>query len=222
MDIMTPGTIEAIIAEFKHNNLALAHRTAVFLDAVCQRASQHSHFMNTLSMMEHIGSQKIMATQYGATVDQPTLKHLAEETRHAFFLKRQAEKSALRNLTYLPDDVMASAAARMYFRRLEAIIRKTLSGAGCATAIYLYMSMIVEFRAVWGYSLYQTALSRAGNNFSLKSLLAEEEVHLADMATRLHDLGMFSLIHIREFCAQEQRSFKRLLQVLELDLRAAA
>ena len=61
-----------------------------------------------------------MATQHGPGIDQPTLKHLAEETRHAFFFKRAAEREAGGALTGGPADLLAPSAARRYFQRLEA------------------------------------------------------------------------------------------------------
>ena len=40
---------------------------------------RHARMINTLSMLEHIGSYKIMSTQHAPDIDQPTLKHVAEE-----------------------------------------------------------------------------------------------------------------------------------------------
>ena len=45
--------------------------------------------------------------------------------------------------------------------------------------------MIVEFRALWFYGLYQQALKRARHALSLKRVLGEEQAHLGDMAERL-------------------------------------
>ncbi len=103
----------------------------------------------------------------------------------------------------------------MYFQRLEVAIRRAFGGDVHPRTIYLYMSMIVEFRAVWGYGLYQSVLQRAGSSISLKSLLAEEEGHLSDMAARLSEIGDWSGEQVRSFCAVEKRLYERLLSGLQ-------
>ena len=47
----------------------------------------------------------------------------------------------------------------MYFQRLESATVRTLARERSARAAYLYMSMIVEFRALWFYGLYQQTLA---------------------------------------------------------------
>ena len=56
-----------------------------------ERPREHARFLNTLSLMEHIGSRKIMVSQTCGPLGREVLKHLAEETRHAFFFKKAAE-----------------------------------------------------------------------------------------------------------------------------------
>jgi rubrerythrin len=211
---MMRSVIRSAISDFERENAHLAEPVGALFDRFCAEPAAHARFMNTLSLMEHIGSRKIMATQHGDDLDQPTLKHLAEETRHAFFFKRQAERVAKRRLSYGGEELVAPAAARMYFQRLEAAIDRALRDGADRRAVYLYTSMIVEFRAVWAYRMYQDALARAGLSVSLKSLLAEEEGHLAEMAGRLDDLGAFSPEQVRAFCAEERRLFERLIAAL--------
>jgi len=208
------------LADFEAKNRPLVPRVSRLLDTISGADSLHCLFLNTLSLMEHIGSRKIMVTQGRTDMDQPTLKHLADETRHAFFMKRRAESAAKRTLAYGADEVLASAAARMYFQRLELSMRQAINDNG--PAVYLYMSLIVEFRATWGYRIYQTALERAGRNLPLKSLLAEEHQHLDDMARRLERLGAFSDTQVAAFARRETDGFARLLTALEQDPRVDA
>jgi hypothetical protein len=159
-----------------------------------------------------MGSHKIMATQHAAGIDQATLKHVAEEAHHAYFMKRQAEKTAGRALEYVADDLLAPAAARMYFQRLESAIVRRLGTAHGTRAAYLFMSTIVEFRALWFYELYQAALQRARQALSLKRVLGEERAHLIDMAERL---GEGAGAQAAEFLSLEKLLFGRLLRELE-------
>jgi hypothetical protein len=203
--------LEMLVAAFERDNAVLVAPTAAMLAGFIADRPTHARFMNTLSMLEHMGSHKIMATQHGPAIDQPTLKHLAEETRHAFFFKRHANREAGRDMTNAAADLIAPLAARRYFQRLEAEMVRAFPADIHPRAIYLTMSMIVEFRAVWGYRLYQAALVRAGNAVSLKSLLAEESGHLTDMADRLRGLGELDIARLRGFCAIETGLYRRLL-----------
>lgn len=203
--------IETLVAEFDRANAHLVAGTEAMLAGFIADRPAHARFMNTLSLLEHMGSHKIMATQHGPGIDQPTLKHLAEETRHAFFFKRHANREAGRTLEYSQADMIAPLAARRYFQRLEADMVRTFPANIHPRAVYLTMSMVIEFRAVWGYRLYQASLAKAGSMVSLKSLLAEEAGHLTDMAERLRGLGELDLDRLRQFCAIETALYERLL-----------
>jgi len=204
----------SIISAFDDLNAPLGARTDGLLAELCARPDQHWRFQNTLAMLEHMGSQKIMATQQGRAIDQPTLKHLAEEARHAFFFKRQAETLAGRDLAFGPGETLAATPAWFYFQRLEGAVVAALTGAPRA-ALYLTTSMVIEFRAVWAYRRYQQALDQAGIRLSLKSLLAEEQGHLTDMADRLDALGAFDSARLHELLAVETRLYGRLLSAFE-------
>jgi hypothetical protein len=207
--------LDAALARFDAGNGDLVARTRALLDGIIATPAPHGRLINTLSLLEHMGSHKIMATQHSAGIDQATLKHVAEEAHHAYFMKRQAEKAAGRPLEYVADDLLAPAAARMYFQRLESAMVRTLGAERGARAAYLYMSLIVEFRALWFYGLYQAALQRARHVLSLKRVLGEEQAHLADMAARLEAAGEHRDVRVRSFVAAERTLFERLLGALE-------
>ena len=183
-------------------------QVAALLERLCAASERHARFLNTLSLLEHIGSRKIMATQSGPRMTQEVLKHLAEETRHAFFFKRAAEAFSGASLDY--SQTIAGAAARFYMGRLDAQIARALPDGAPPECAYLYMSLVVERRAVWFYRLYQTVLSRQGHALSLKSVLAEEERHLDDMRTRLAQLDSDAERRIDAFSAYEAQRFRTL------------
>jgi hypothetical protein len=207
--------LDGALARFAADNDELAPRTRSMLEAIIGEPERHARMINTLSLLEHMGSHKIMATQHSAGIDQATLKHVAEEAQHAYFMKRQAEKTAGRPLAYGADDLLAPASARMYFQRLEGATVRTLGPKPSARAAYLYMSMIVEFRALWFYGLYSQALQRARHALSLKRLLGEEQVHLADMAERLTARYELDDARAAQVLAAERRLYSRLLGALE-------
>jgi len=207
--------LDASLARFEADNGDLAPRTRALLDSIVAEPKRHARMINTLSLLEHMGSHKIMATQHSAAIDQATLKHVAEESHHAFFMKRQAEKTAERALEYVADDLLAPSSARMYFQRLEGATVRALGEARSARAAYLYMSMIVEFRALWFYGLYEQALKRARHALSLKRVLGEEQAHLGDMAERLEAGSELDDARAAEVLAAERTLYSRLLRALE-------
>jgi hypothetical protein len=202
-------------ARFNRTNDALVLKTRALLQRIVGDEALHPRLTNTLSMLEHMGSHKIMATQQGADIDQATLRHVAEECHHAFFMKRQAEKAAGRALEYIAADLLAPLAARGYFQRLEALMLRQLEQEQSRRATYLYMSMIVEFRAVWFYSLYQQVLARLNHPMSLKRLLGEEQNHLTDMAARLEHAGELSDARVDAFTHTEHLLYCRFLDALQ-------
>jgi len=201
---------------FEKINDPLVLPTRARLGKIIANTATHARFLNTLALLEHIGSYRIMVSQHGEQLAQPTLRHLAEEAQHAFFMKRQAEKTAGHPLEFRADELLAGATARSYFRRLEALIHGRLRRQGSAEATYLYMSMIIEFRALWFYRHYQQSLKAAGNSISLKRILGEEANHLADMAERLEVAGELSDARVDAFIGFEQRLYGRLLAALKI------
>jgi hypothetical protein len=200
---------------FDAANAGLVHQSSALLDRIAGDAALKPRLLNSLSLLEHMGSHKIMATQHGAGIAQSTLRHLAEECQHAFFMKRKAEQAAGRALDYAAGDLLAPAAARRYFQGLEALLRRRLREQGSPDACYLYMSLIVEFRAVWFYSLLQRALRKQGQSPSLKRLLGEEQNHLTEIAERLDHAGNLSDARIGSFVQLERALYGRLLDSLQ-------
>jgi hypothetical protein len=207
--------LDSALACFAAANDDLAPRTRALLDGIIAVPKRHARMINTLSLLEHMGSHKILLTQHSAAIDQATLKHVAEEAHHAFFMKRQAEKTAERALQYVADDLLAPSSARMYFQRLEGATVRALGSARSARAAYLYMSMIVEFRALWFYGLYEQALKRAQHALSLKRVLGEEQAHLGDMAERLEAGNELDDTRAAAVLAAERKLYSRLLNALE-------
>ena len=100
-------------------------------------------------------------------------------------------------------------------QRLEAATVRTLGRECDGRAAYLYMSMIVEFRALWFYGLYHDTLQRARHVLSLKRLIGEERNHLDEMATRLEAAGERSDAHVTALLARERVLYSRLLSAFD-------
>ena len=212
--------IPRFVAEFSRGNENLVDWTEKVFTRLCSGTEMRWLFFNTLSYMEHIGSYKIMATQYSEVLDYPTLKHLNEETGHAVFFKRHAERHKGAQLDYSHSALIAPAFARGYFGRLEASMVRHFGRQANYRTIYLYMSLIVEFRAVWAYEILQRCMENLHLEVSLVKLLAEEQGHLNSMVRRLDADGDFSSQTVRHFWEQEQKVYIRLISAIEKRLNS--
>ena len=212
---MMTVSIRTLIQEYETKNRDLSRWTETVFQQLCGSSDSAWRFLNTLSYMEHIGSFKIMATQQGLSIDFQTLKHLNEETGHAVLFKRHAERLYGNSLDYSAADLLAPASAKAYFGRLEVqMVRMFGAGANYRT-IYLFMSLIVEFRAVWAYEILQNCLDRSQLEVSLARLLAEEQGHLYSMARRLEADGHYTVENIHRLWQCERELYVRTLRALE-------
>ena len=190
-----------------------------YLDDVIKDRATHAKFMNMLSMLEHMGSRKIMVSQMhkGDTLSEDTLKHLAEEARHAYFFKRQAERAAGHSLDgWTDENTTARVPALMYFGRMDAAISKIVGDE----AAYGWVSLIIELRACWLYTIYQEALEASDYQLSLKSLIAEEDGHLEEM----YEMCGSDITRLRELSAYETDLFGKLWRKIDntVQIKAAA
>lgn len=208
-----------IISGMQQGNEIYVERVRAYLDRIIADREAHAGFMNMLSMLEHMGSRKIMVSQMnkGDSLSEDTLKHLAEEARHAYFFKRQAERAARRSLDgWVDANTTARVPALMYFGRMDAGISKDVGD----DAAYGWVSLIIELRACWLYNIYQEALEASDYQLSLKSLIAEEDGHLEEMFAMCGD----DVERLRALSAYETELFGKFWTQIEKAemLRAAA
>ena len=129
--------------------------------------------------------------------------------------KRHAERFKGSGLDYAEQQLIAPAYARAYFSRLEVSMVRYFGRDANYRTIYLYMSLIVEFRAVWAYEILADCIEEAGLDFSLAKLLAEEQGHLNSMVRRLDADGQFSREPVEYFWERERWLYVRLLKAIE-------
>lgn len=192
----------------KDNNAQYVTRVQSFLENIVEDKPRHALFLNMLAMLEHLGSRKIMISQMNKVMTQDTLQHLAEEARHAYFFKRNAERVAGKPMNgWTDENTMCRIPAAMYFGRLDASITKTVGENNA----YGWVSLIIELRACWLYDIYQKVLEQSSDHMSLKSLLAEEDRHLAEM----FEMCSEDFDTLKKLSALETELFEKLWNHLE-------
>ena len=208
--------VSSMLSDTESLNKSLEKPFLAFLKATVSDDKKHVRFLNMLSMLEHMGSRKIMLSQMKGILTQDILKHLAEEARHAFFFKREAEKLSGEAIDGFPEEsTLCASAARFYFERLDAGLTSDMLSLAQREARYIWVSYVVELRAIWVYRLYQEVLTETGHAMSLKGVIAEEDRHLIDMASRLGEIGFDADARLPAACAFEKGLFVKLFAALQ-------
>jgi len=185
----------------------------------------HAKWLNTLSLMENTGARKISASEDPLTVTYIILKHAAEEHRHAFYLKKQIEKTGEAYCpTYSAEYLLAPAHSRYYLNQLDVDVCKYLkkelglAGKELRFAAYLLVTYAIEVRADELYPIYQDALENAGSRVNVKSIILEEEGHLEEMLNQLKQFSPDWELHASKAVDFESRLFSNWVGALEESL----
>jgi hypothetical protein len=189
---------------------------STILPTIIANNELHARWLNTLSLMENTGARKISASEDPVTVTYIILKHAAEEHRHAFYLKKQIEKSG-KDLcpTYADEYLVAPACSKYYLNMLDVEVSRylkrelNLSGRELRFAAYLLVTYAIEVRADELYPIYQEALDNAGSKVNVKSIILEEEGHLEEMINQLQHFSPIWQLHADKAVELETRLFEQ-------------
>jgi hypothetical protein len=174
----------------------------------------HARWLNTLSLMENTGARKISASEDPITVTYIILKHAAEEHRHAFYLKKQIEKTGKAFCpTYADEYLVAANYSKYYLNMLDVEVCRYLkkelhlTGRELKFAAYLLVTYAIEVRADELYPIYQDALDAAKSKINVKSIILEEEGHLEEMINQLKHFSPQWQLHADKAVVMETRLF---------------
>ena len=178
--------------------------------------------------MENTGARKISASEDPLTVTYIILKHAAEEHRHAFYLKKQIEKTGKNACpTYAPEFLLAPAYSKYYLNQLDIQVSRylkqslSLSSKDLRFAAYLLVTYAIEVRADELYPVYQEALENEGSKVNVKSIILEEEGHLEEMISQLKQFSPQWEEHAKIAVEYESRLFEDWITALSEELVAA-
>jgi len=166
------------------------------IDQIVKQPAIHAKWLNTLSMMENAGAKKIKNCEDPIFVNEIILKHSAEEARHAYYLKKQINKIEEHACpTYERAYLLAPATSYHYLNALDVDICKYLKHTFGYTqfklkyAAYLLVTYAIEVRADELYPIYQNSLTAINSSVTVKSIIAEEKNHLAEMESQLQQFS---------------------------------
>lgn len=152
----------------------------------------HARWLNTLSMMENTGARKIARCEHPVKTDIVILKHAAEESRHAYYLKKQIGKIAENEcMDYSFSALLAPLASYHYLHKLDVEVSRYLKDELHKTddelkfGSYLLVTYAIEVRAEMLYPIYQKRLDDIGSKVNVKSIILEEDAHLEEMIRML-------------------------------------
>jgi rubrerythrin len=184
----------------------------------------HAKWLNTLSYLENCGARKIAACEHPTKVKTEMLKHAAEEFRHAYYLKSQIKKVIDQELEdYSLATMLGGVSALHYLQALDVLTcqhlkrEEQMSPLQIREAAYILVTYAVELRASELYPLYHEILKAAKCKVAVKSILLEEEEHLAEMKRELDGIpGGDSLIKV--VCSIESQLCKTLIHSLRASI----
>ena len=174
----------------------------------------HAKWLNSLSMMENTGARKISKYEHPVHTGIIVLKHAAEEARHAYYLKKQIGKLAEDACPdYSYPYLLAPVESHHYLNLLDVEAcrylknKLQLEGRALKHGAYLLVTYAIEVRADMLYGVYQEALTKYASKVNVKSIILEEEGHLAEMQRMLEVLHPQWEALAADMCEVENKLF---------------
>lgn len=187
------------------------------LDIIIPDDLLHARWLNTLSFLEHVGTRKIHKTQSGPALTDVILQHASEEARHAHFFKRMAEKVSPGSCpNYENQYLLAGYSGFRYFQSLDSFAKKNFpppAGSEIQPAFlcYLYVTTMIEERAGWLYPIYEERLKAHQANFTISSVITDEEGHLKTMYELMEGADPSWKNRMNDFRLRELTLYNRLV-----------
>lgn len=197
-----------------------------FFEGLIPSPDRHARWLNTVSMLEAIGARKIWKSQGRDGLNEQVLRHASEESRHALFFKRAAQRVRPGSCeSYEDHELLEGAAARHYFQSLDhGIFDRLLVAMPEAKAralAYLYVTLAIEERAQCLYPIYDRVLRRNHIPVTLRGIIEEEDQHLAEMIEGIEALDPEAARRRAEFQVLEANLFAGFFTQLNQHAQAA-
>ncbi len=192
-----------------------------FLREIAKTPHLHARFLNTLSLLEYMGSRKILKSQRAESITLELLSHTAEEIRHAQTFKKLALKVGEGKVeSYAQEHLFCGAEAAAYFQTIDQSAAQHLGHPDPWTN-YLLTTLLIEERANQIYPFYEDVLASVGYPGHLKLIVREENSHLQDITARIEEITPLTPALLTELRAIEGAAFTRFTASLRKELSRA-
>ena len=173
-----------------------------------------ARWLNTISLLEHIGARKISKTVAQTHPTLSILEHYADETRHAYAFKRLSLQLAEKGT----NAYLCRNEAIDYFqgldRQTDAWIQEHI-GSEDHYANYLLTTSLIERRAMQLYPLYRDTTQHDEVRAELDKIIQEEANHRKAIDSKLRLVLNEYGYDLSELWPLEQKLFNRFALILE-------
>jgi hypothetical protein len=157
------------------------------LEKIIANPDLEARWLNTLSLLEHMGAGKIMKTVGQTHPTLSVLEHHADESRHAYAFKRLSDQLSANGTA----DYLCKDEARAYFQTLDhqlaAWLEEHIQPTDCLPN-YLLTTSLIERRAMQVYPLYRDVTTQENVKAELKRIIEEEINHRTVIDRAISDL----------------------------------
>lgn len=185
------------------------------LEKITADVELEARWLNTISLLEFVGSRKISRTVAAHHPNPEILSHYADEVRHARVFKDLSIQKLGRDLG---DVMLHRDAAMRYFQTLDKTVSQNITeicGAPNQHANYIFVTLAIERRAMKLYPLYRSITADANVREALTSILQEESSHLDAMENAAADFATkYRLNSADQILSVEESLFSQFEQAL--------
>lgn len=190
-------------------NMKTINNIDELLALIVTNKDHNAKFLNTLSLMELCGAKKLADNSKYFGFDNFFLEHIAEEFRHAFFLRHLAQKiSKVLINNYDDTQLFCAKESRSYIHSIDRAVCVALrlykNDIKIYRLAYFLTTLVIERRAMSFYKLYQQVLDDYKVGISVRSIISEEEDHLSYMENEIKILSLPNKIIDKAIFAEEK------------------
>ncbi len=225
--------------------MAPPNKQDLFLEEVFSSQEKHFLWLKSLSYLEYIGYRKMVKSLSYDEMGKDTFQHLSDEIQHSFMLRRLADSildpeacysseggksEVIRGIPARLPQGMASAGmtgivlnrisqiSENYFQTLDSKIGEwitDLSGAENHHLSYLWVSYIIEKRAMKVYPHYFSKLDSSPLKTTIQKIIKDESEHLSYLENYIQKISKKYLNHSSDLFVLEDRFFSHYLEEMQ-------
>jgi len=187
------------------------------LQIITSDTTLEARWLNTLSLLEHIGARKISKTVAQTHPTLQILEHYADETRHAYAFKSLSVQLSKNS----SGDYLCKDEAITYFQSLDrqvaAWLQENIDPLD-QYPNYLLTTSLIERRAMQLYPLYRDVTAQDSVRAELDRIIQEETNHRSGIDRKIRDVLAAAGYKLDDIWPIEEKLFRDFLTALEFRL----